>query len=334
MIIRLLKLIAIALIVFIVLTEIESLLGMNMHEKINPDMYALTYNPELPSVIMEDVKKGEAIASASKIAICCLARNCEKLVAKNVKRLESIGKQFSEYKIVIFENDSSDNTRELFKKENVDLIKCDKLGSTECIFKYKEGYTYGLTASSRIKKMGFYREQYLDHVKNHYSHYDYMLVVDFDLDGGTNLNGLFHSLSQKDCGAISINGRIHVIGTFGAVSGAYDALAFISKENDYNDYKLSNNSIKSVVKNYISMNYTLYNTHELVEVKSAFNGYTLYKMDALKNTSYNGDYQCEHINLAESISRNGFKIYINPLWKGHFNQQGPSGGLVTLTRKF
>ena len=117
MIIRLLKLIAIALIVFIVLTEIESLLGMNIHEKIHPNLYALTYNPELPEAAIEDVKRGEAIASASKIVICCLARNCEKLVAKNIKRLEHIGKQFSEYKIVVFENDSSDNTRELFKRK-------------------------------------------------------------------------------------------------------------------------------------------------------------------------------------------------------------------------
>ena len=214
------------------------------------------------------------------------------------------------------------------------MIKCDKLGDTECVLKYKKGYEYGLSASSRIKKMAFYRQQYLDHVNTHYKHYDYMLVVDFDLDGGTNLNGLLHSLVQKDWGAISINGRTHIIGTFGTVTGAYDALAFVDKDSDYNEYDISNNSIKNVVKNYISMNYTLYNTTKLIDVKSAFNGYTLYKMDALKNASYIGNYQCEHINLAEAISKNGYKMYINPLWQGHFNQQGPSGGLVTLATKF
>ena len=53
-------------------------------------------------------------------------------------KLENIGKDFMEYKIVIFENDSDDESRVLLKgwmneNENVELMDCCDMGSCDCL---------------------------------------------------------------------------------------------------------------------------------------------------------------------------------------------------------
>ena len=75
------------------------------------------------------------------------------------------------------------------------------------------------------------------------------------------------------------------------------------------------------------MKYYTYD-NQMIPVKSAFNGYGLYKIKSIMNSSYLGNLQCEHLNLAKDMINNKKKLFINPLWVGYFNKQGPKGGLI------
>ena len=79
------------------------------------------------------------------------------------------------------------------------------------------------------------------------------------------------------------------------------------------------------------MEYHISNNTDLIPVKSAFNGYGIYKIKSILNSSYIGDTNCEHTNLAKNIIENNGKLYIDPNWIGYVDRQGPAeGGLIYL----
>lgn len=315
----------ISIVVFTCLIKIEVDTGINYHEKLHPELYRLPSQSNKLKLSDENINKGYLRASQSKIAICCLARNNTDVVAKSRIRFEHIGSYFKEYKIVLFENDSSDNTRNLLKNwedenENVILLDCCKMGSCDCKLNEKAGYSHGTYSSKRLGKMARFRQQYLDFVNHNLSNYDYMLVIDFDLDGNADINGLFDSIAKDDWGAIFCNGRNPIPGCFGLITIPYDSLAYIPETSNY-DREDNVSSLRLFYKN-ISMEILAFNNH-FGRVKSAFNGYGLYKIKVLENCSYIGnDNLCEHINLAKCINDKEEKLFINGNWYGYFNRQG------------
>lgn len=320
--ISLILIITIVLITCLIKVEVSS--GVNYHEKLYPTLYKLPSQSDIINLEDKDINKGHLRASQSKIAICCLARNNENVVEKSKNRFEYIGSHFKDYKIVLFENDSSDNTRDLLtqwsnENSNVVLLDCCEMGSCDCKLKQKSGYSMGSYSLQRLAKMARFRQEYLNFVNQKCADYDYMLVVDFDLDGNADINGLFDSLAKDDWGAIFCNGRTSIPGCFGLITVPYDSLAYIDENSSYDNITVSTFNL---FHNNMSME-MLVNTSHFGRVKSAFNGYGLYKINVLKNCSYIGDDNlCEHINLAKCINDKGEKMFINNKWLGYFNRQG------------
>jgi hypothetical protein len=323
---NIISIIILIIITIVILFCIEFNYNYNFHEYFNPKLYNkygnhLIYNN---NDYIINVAIGKKLASESKIVICCLARNISNILEKTKNRLEYIGSQFSKYNIVLFENDSIDNSRELLTNwikinSNVILLECCDLGSCDCKLKTKTGYGYGTFSEERLSKMALYRQQYLNYVNKHFKHFDYMLVVDFDLDGCINVNGLFDSIAKQDWGAIFCNGRVSIPGTIGLKTVPYDSMAVLFMEDDYNikSYKLG-----EILNKIFKMELNGYNSH-YYQVKSAFNGYGLYKIKSLEGCSYiSNSNACEHINLAKCLYDKGEKIYINYYWDGYFNRQG------------
>lgn len=266
------------------------------------------------------IKEGYFEAKKSKINICALARDCAGSIVNNKAKIEELGSYFKDYKIIIFENDSSDNTRDLVKeweKENskVHLIKC--VNNKECIFKNKKGYDYGQISKKRILKMGYYREQYLDIVKK--SDFEYMLVIDIDLDLTYFHNNSFLNILAKNTNwdAVAINCRANVPGTMGFMTIPYDAIAFSLDKNIYNELE---NVSKKMITNFLNL-YKVYNSNdEFVKVGSAFNGVCIYKTDSIRNSTYlnNGEIMCEHLIFHKNIEH----FYAAPNWIMYQAKQG------------
>ncbi len=338
-IIKFFLLLLLIVVIYTVLAATEFYSGINFHEYFNPDLYKLPTLLEIPNVndnekeeFIKNIEIGKYIANNSRIVICSLARNISEIFEKSKERMEYIVKNFKEYKIVIFENDSNDNSRELIKNwsknnKNVILLNCCDLGNCECKLKTKTGYEYGGVSLDRFKKMALYRQQYIDYITKNLNDYDYMLVNDFDLDGNINIYGLFDCLSKKDWAAIFCNGRTPLFGTFGSITLAYDSIAFLLKDDNYNQNKY--NIMYFINKTY-EMNNELEKNHYF-EVKSAFNGYGIYKIKSIIGCSYIGNNNlCEHVNLAKCLYDKNEKIYLNSYWTGYFNHQGENPFYVIM----
>jgi hypothetical protein len=315
---------------------VEFSIDYNFHEYFNPKLYNKYGNHLIhnDNEYIKNVIIGKKKTAESKIVICSLARNISDIFEKSKSRLEYIGSFFNEYKIILFENDSYDDSRELLKSwthsnNNVILLECCDFTNCDCKLKTKTGYEYGSFSKERLSKMAFYRQQYLNFVNKYFKNFDYMLVVDFDLNGCINVNGLFDSIAKEEWGAIFCNGRISIPGLFGLKTFPYDSIAVLFMEDDYN---IKSYDFIETINKTLKMEYNGYNSH-YYEIKSAFNGYGLYKIKNLEGCSYiSNSNACEHINLAKCLHDKGEKMYINYYWDGYFNRQGDS--LINILKSF
>ena len=331
-----LKILIITMLIMLGLFIFESFLQINpikyyYHNYFNSD--TVHFDDDVPLDIMQKSIYGLKIAKEKRIVFCGLARDIEKYIEKSIIKLEIVGKHFKDYKIIIFENDSSDNTRDLIKKNcarnnKIILLNCNNMNSTECKLKNRKGYDYGMLSKERINKMAQYREQYLNYVKTNLSDYDYMMVCDMDLSGNQCIDGIFTSIIKPDWDAIYINGKTSFWGFYGLITITYDGLAFV---NYNSEFKKNMSNLQYLLQIFL-MNCGINDSNEFYQVKSAFNGYALYKINSIKNSSYIGDYNCEHINLSKNIHNNGGKQYINKYWTGYFNQQGPTDSFTTILK--
>ena len=306
----------IGIIIFILLIDLKT--QLNLHEFLNPKLYQ-----KLNTLDISKNEEGLQKAKQSKIVFCGLCRNIESTVEKNIKYLEYIGSHFNEYRIVLFENDSHDETRKLItnlaaQNNNIILLKCCNDGSCECKLKSKN--LYDVKLEERIKKMAHYRNKYLNYVKEKYYHFDYTLVIDMDMRGAFEITPIFKNICHNYWDAIAINGLGVLPGTFGIVVFTYDALAFIPCNKNHDK-----NTIKNIIVSGLQMNQLMFtNKDELIQVSSAFNGTCLYRTKSLLTSEYESKTRCEHIDLHLNMKKHGFSnIYIDPNWKGYFGRQGP-----------
>lgn len=282
-----------------------------IYHYLNQDKYEDKY--QIPTSL--DMKTKEVSLEKmrkSKIIMTGLCRNVSENIDKNIKLLLETGSYYKDHKIVIFENDSSDGSREKIKEwtkinSNIELIECEV---PNCQYK-KERYV-GLSRK-RQDDMVFYRNKCLNYIKEKYSNYDYLLLVDLDMVGYYSIEGLIHSMSFDNWDAIFVNGRKPSLFAFGIVSQMYDSLAFVDEEEDINTrYQTLSNQSQSFQS---SCKMQLISGNKLHKVKSAFNGAGLYKISSIVPFEYVNDWSCEHIGLHSQMIQNGFdKLYINPNW--------------------
>ena len=215
-------------------------------------------------------------------------------------------------------------------KENskIILLNCENIpGATkDCKISKEILYEIGTFSKERMKKMALYRNQYLNYIKQNLSHFDYTMVLDMDIEGLYNDDGIFHSLSFNNWDMIAVNGRFQLPGTLGNITMMYDALAFISLNGEFME-KLN---IYDAITKFLQMNESINSCKtKLLPVTSAFNGIALYKMDSFIKGKYNSFFCCEHIDFHKSIIDKGSnKFYINPNFICYTGIQGPRIGVI------
>jgi len=320
--------------IFTVLAEFECYTKYNFHQYWNPDLYngnTFYFDDTVDEKYHMMSYRGRKIAKHKKIVICGLARNVMKNIEIKLQKLSFLGRHFKDYRIVCFENDSSDGSRDFLKKYSKKnnkfiLLNCCNMGSCCCKLKKQEGYSLGQFSKGRMENMAIFREEYVKYIKKYLSGYDYVLVTDFDLQGNHSFDGFFMSLINN-YDATYANGRTSMRGLFGSTTIAYDCLAYLDIDSDFSP----GNLILDAMRNYYLMNKKI-NDHVIIPVKSAFNGYALYKMHAFLDGSYLGDPICEHVNFSKKLHKNGHKQCINSLWESYSDIQGP-GGIVQIIKQ-
>lgn len=273
------------------------------------------------------VEKGRKLVQTRRICVIMLARNIAGHLDALKRNLTTYLKDFTDYAIVVFENDSTDGTRSLLKdwsnsNPRVYLIECPV---NDCKFKHLEGYDYGAFSEERLSKMASHRERCLVYARANFGHFDYVLVLDSDLGSLPSYDGLLQTIAREnEWDAVAVNGR-QPFGWLNLQSIAYDSLAFV----DVNGSLTKPIPVELLPSNLIEMNDLINRPtpDPLVPVKCAFNGACLYKTDALREATYlygSDNRMCEHIRLAASMHHCGkSRYYLNRDWFGLFNRQGP-----------
>ena len=100
-------------------------------------------------------------------------KNCEKYIKKNIHNIEECGKLFNSYAVIIYENDSTDNTRKILNENK------------------KNNYYYifedNVTEPRRTMRLAHGRNKIIEKMKE-LNGYDYLIMLDMD---DTNESGKF-----------------------------------------------------------------------------------------------------------------------------------------------
>jgi hypothetical protein len=163
------------------------------------------------------------------IVIAALARDCEDSLRTNIPLIEELRANFSWSQVVVVENDSIDGTKELLNDwkinyENVNIISTNY--GTKTIPDKSDIIINPMTSYQRIDKMVFYRNLYLDYIKEVNHPIDLVIIIDIDVIE-ISLSGLLDVIGSFDnkTGAVFSNGMSIMRTPFGLSEIYYDIFA-------------------------------------------------------------------------------------------------------------
>jgi len=252
--------------------------------------------PELAPQFQKQVADGYQAMRERRVVICGVARDVAKVLPYTIARIERLGRLFSDYRVVIYENDSQDDTLGLLQQWSVRNWRTAVLNETR-----HDPQNFPVRCPCRGTRMAYYRNQYRDYIETHYSDFDDIIVVDTDLLGGWSYDGIAHSFGQSDWDAMGSYGVIYRrIGWNPNRIHQYDAWAFRLDE----DYSVL--TTKEVNEMYWQRG------EPLVPVTSCFGGLGIYRLPAFLSARYTGG-DCEHIGLHRTMRARGWgRVFVNP----------------------
>lgn len=256
-----------------------------------------------------------------KVAICLLARNSEVALKRNIPKIERLRKSFRESYIVVVENDSKDNTKNILRewKESSEsiVLNIEDTGTQTIPSATVNGYFPGMTAN-RIEKMIKYRNKYLDYIHAHNNNLDYVIVFDsdiYDFDVGS-IEKVIEE-APNDWVALFANGKYFWSPAFLGIMGKYyDAYCFIPKNAEHKDltYRemyIENDILCKQLKK-----------EKYVPCESAFGGIGIYKYSAIQNKNYVmiknnrssvAEVLCDHVSLNLEAGKSGTLYVANKM---------------------
>jgi hypothetical protein len=267
-----------------------------------------------------EISQGKSYLKSKKVAFCGLIRDGEDRLPNVISKVETIGKYFKDWEVLIVENDSKDKTRSILldwsnSSKKVSVLGCNGVNLSECKLNMKKTLGHEVT-DYRISKMATLRNIYLDELRKR-NDIDLVIVWDFDLISEIDEIGLI-----KTGYKLSINNNINAVCANGIIK--HDIVPFISAQklkNElgvplyfyYDTYAYREFGDKIIgLKNKKFYDF-IYSNPEVCDgsfkkVRSCFGGFTIYKREALLNSNYgtynddNNEAICEHEFLNEKIN--------------------------------
>ena len=209
----------------------------------------------------------------SKCCICGTIKNVGKFLDKIFRNMELIGTLFEDYVIILYYDNSEDNT---LKKINEYKLKNDKL---QIIINSDKPLQY------RTHRIAKGRNDILQMIRHEFKDYKYFIMMDCDDRCSYNIrlpllknylinNGNWDSLS------------------FNHPAGYYDTWAlsirpYVASCHHFLKYGAGQRLIKQLIKRYPN--------NKLIPCLSAFNGFAIYKTAKFINCEYDGRFRLDYI---------------------------------------
>jgi len=263
------------------------------------------------------VNVGKKHLKNKKIVFSIVTRNSSDIIEKNVNSLiEAVKYHVSDYRVVIFENDSTDSTKK--------ILACLSESNPKIIH---NSVTFGrpiLTANKNEDRTNFlaeYRNFNLAYIKANFSDFDYTVVVDtgfldFNIEGFYNTMGIF---SHSPDLPISVAGNSYRLTE---INGTGELMLWNHDSWPYRHswwYDMDHVKIKSSPKNLSINNMYWFGLWIMpigmtpFEVNSAFGGMAIYRTaDYIQGTYVGGD--SEHVLFHLSLSKRikNWQLWLNP----------------------
>jgi hypothetical protein len=201
--------------------------------------------------------------------ICGPVKNCAPFLNKVLENIEKIGSLFNDYKIVLYYDQSSDNTLELLKAYQQKNPKLLFYVNNKPISRFR---THNIAVA---------RNYCLQYVRDNKDYYPYFIMMDMDDVNCKNLNlePLQHCLKREDWDGLSFNSYPHY----------YDiwALSIWPYCFSYNHF-LFNYQYHSIIRDHVMKKLANLKPGELLPCISSFNGFSIYRTHKFLNTYYDG----------------------------------------------
>lgn len=260
------------------------------------------------------ISTGKELMKHSTVVICALLRDVEETVDDIERKVEYLGDKFQDYRVLVVENDSSDDTREEFlewakRNDKVIVLGCG-VNKKECKLSLARTQGHGAD-KKRIDKMTYLRNIYLDYAREHFSNFDFMIVWDLDIIGSVYLDGIQNSFGHF---AEDFDNRIDAVCAygiyrwFGFATVYYDTFAHLDPYDHFDIKEKKNHDINK------GIGIKGLRGDPLRKVRSCFGGFTIYRMKSLVDSAAAYTYTdedkllCEHVTLCDSLKG----VYMNP----------------------
>lgn len=233
------------------------------------------------------------------------------IMKKNVAKFASI---FASYKVLVIENDSKDDTREILlewakSNPNITVLGCG-INADTCELNLPPA-SYKTKNEKRIRKMVLLRNIYMDYIAQNsslFTNFDFLVAIDFDIKGTFYLDGIgssgYNFMSKKELDGICANG----LGLSDMIVGVYKRYhdPYAHKEIG----EIGSDSLFNVGNFWQIPNCDHGDPKKL---RSCFNGLTIYRLSSIINKKYTYDIErgetlCEHVTFNSQMNN----IYIDP----------------------
>ncbi len=258
--------------------------------------YAFPPPAALADAYFAACRRGFATMADTRVAITGLARNVGRVLPLTMQRIENLGRCFADYKVIVYENDSTDDTRLSLARwsrgnKRVQLI-------TEVLDDPVNPTTRCLARAARMAR---YRRRCQEEVLEQSRQFDAAIIIDFDIQGGFSIDGIASSFGYPGWDFVGANGLIC----------RRDGLR-MNALRQYDTWALRFDSKLTPLTTRIAARYVYERGSPLVPVTSCFGGLGIYAMEAYAAAAYSED-DLEHATFHRSMIASGHsRLFLNP----------------------
>ena len=246
---------------------------------------------------LNQVNCGRDLMRKSSVVFCGLCRDVRLFLPRTAARIEKLGSMFRDYRVVLYENDSVDATREFLSDWQSQNSRVEVIIETHAAKKHVRNRSL-----ERAAWMAYCRNRYREHVIKKYNDFDYTIVVDADLPGGWSFDGIAHTFGDDNwdtVGSYGIQRRpLHETNEFSFLH--FDTWAF-------------HPSVGTAARKLLNHNELVLRRGEpMLPVDSCFGGLGIYRMTCMGAAEYGGR-DCEHVVFHHRLRQAGFdRQFLNP----------------------
>jgi len=186
--------------------------------------------------------------------------------------MEQIGYKFDDYRIILYYDESCDNTLDIIKEKLQRNTKIILIENRQTVLEY------------RTHRIALGRNLCIKAIKTNFSDYDYFIMMDCDdrCDYSINFDLFNQVLNRNDWDALSFQHPAGYYDTWALSKRPYVISCHHFKDNGACQ-RLVTNIMNKIPKN------------QFIPCLSAFNGFAIYRTSKFINCSYDGRFRLDYI---------------------------------------